>query len=251
MRPDVFHPPGDRTVPPRRFAERRDHLIHAITHDRPAARGRSALPTLPRRRGLLAAAAAVVALAAVGSAVGFGVNLLTQQEQLHQQISSFDPHSPKPIGSSVEVASGSTWALVAWKTAEGICLDYAVLGRAVSGCGFPVPGAIAADHSQGPLHEVAAVVASSGLSSEGRAAIAGIAASDVSSVQIELADGQILPAETYDAPEALAANVRFFLLRLPISASLNGQDVSFARALLAYGANDRLLERFVLSHGGA
>jgi hypothetical protein len=251
MKPDVFHPPGARTVTPRRFAARREQLIHEITHDRRVARRGSALPMRLRRRGLLAAATAVVALAAVGSAVGFGVNLLTQQERLHQQISSFDPHSPKTIGSSVEVASGSTWAFVAWKTAAGICLDYAVLGRAVSGCGFPVPGAIAADHSQEPLHEVGAVVASSGLSSEGRAAIAGVAAPDVSSVQVELADGQILPAETYDAPEALAANVRFFLLRLPPGTSQNGQDVSFAQALLAYGANDRLLERFVLGHAGA
>jgi hypothetical protein len=90
----------------------------------------------PRKRLLLALAIAAL-LAAAGTAIGVSTSLLTQVEHFHAEL----PDDPNRIGPAAEIADGEDWALVAWQSDNGICLDFAVPGNAAFGCDFPVRGA--------------------------------------------------------------------------------------------------------------
>lgn len=197
----------------------------------------------PKRLVLALAAAALLALA--GTAVGIGVNLLTQQERFHADL----PDDPQRLGPLVEVASGDEWALIAWKSEAGICLDFAIPGNSPFGCGFPVRGAKpATDSGAGPpIHEVSGFVSGPGLvGGDAKTTIFGVAARDVATVKIELRDGRVVDAPLYDAPPELDEPLRFFIVRLPLPPIRIGNPVrnpSPVRAYNAYDRNGGLLER--------
>jgi hypothetical protein len=164
-----------------------------------------------RKRLVLALAAAVV-LALAGTAVGVGINLLKQQEEFHAS-----PDNPNRIGPLVQVASGDDWALIAWQSKVGICLDFAIPGNSPFSCGFPVRGNTRSEESgAGPAtHSVAGFVSGAGLAGgDGKTTIFGVAARDVATVEVELQDGRIVAAPLIDAPPALDAPLRFFIVRL-------------------------------------
>jgi hypothetical protein len=209
------------------------------------------------QRSIIVALAATVALAVAGTAVGVGITLLDQQERFHASADH-----PERLGPLVEVTSGQDWALIAWQSNFGVCLDFAIPGNSPFGCDFPVRGAKPASDSSGsgpPIHAIAGQVSSGGLvGGDGKTTIFGIAAKDVAAVKLELSDGRVIDAPLYDAPPGLDANARFYIIRLllpsdqrepgeppraygPGGASL-GTD-SPVRAYIAYDRNGDLMER--------
>lgn len=199
----------------------------------------------PRRAGkrLVLALAVLLLLALAGTAVGVGVDLLRQQEDFHASL----PDDPKRLGPLVEVTSGDEWALIAWRSESGICLDFAIPGTSPFGCGFPVRGAKPATDASGtglPTHAVAGFFVGSNLvGGDGKATIFGIAAHDVAAVKIELRDGRVIGASLFDAPAALDAEVRFFIVRLRLG-QLEYKALNPVRAYNAYDRDGRLIERF-------
>lgn len=171
-------------------------------------------PPRHRRRPLIVAFAATALLAIAGTAVGVGITLLDQQEIYHKSASDH----PERLGPLVEVTSGENWALIAWRSNIGVCLDFAITGNSPFSCDFPVRGAKPATNSSGsgpPVHAVAGQVSGGGLvGGDGKTTIFGVAAEDVAAVKVELRGGNIVDAPLYDAPPELDAKVRFFIVRL-------------------------------------
>lgn len=200
-----------------------------------------------RARKVFGLAFAVILLVALaGTAIGIGTNLLKQQEGFHTRRGD----DPNRFGPLVEITSGENWALIAWRSEVGICLDFAIPGNSPFGCGFPVRGAKPATDTSGagpPIHAVAGFVSGSNLvGSDGKMTIFGVAARDVAKVRIELRDGEVVEAPLYDAPRELAADVRFFIVRLPPLQREPGsvlRRASPVKAYNAYGGDARLIER--------
>jgi hypothetical protein len=212
-----------------------------------ARRRRSAPRRRPRKR-LILVLAVIALLALAGTAVGVGINLLTQQERFHAEM----PNSPHRLGPFVEVASGNNWALIAWQSDSGICLDFAIPGNSPYGCGFPVRGAKEPTDALGaglPTHAVGGFFSQGNLvGGDGKATIFGVAAHEVAAVKVELRDGRVEDAPLYDAPSDLRANVHFFIIRLPVpNVGRNwGPGVgSPVRAYSAYDRNGNLIERVI------
>jgi hypothetical protein len=210
--------------------------------------GRIRRPPRFRKRLVLALAAVAVVVVA-GTAVGVGVNLLAQQERFHAEL----PDDPQRLGPLVEVASGDEWALIAWESKFGICLDFAIPGNSPFGCGFPVRGAKPATDSSGagpPIHAVAGFFSGGSLvGGDGKATIFGVAAPEVAAVKVELGDGRLVDAQLYDAPPALDVELRFFIVRLFLAPHVSAPHVPISRyePVRAYNAYDRdglLIERF-------
>jgi hypothetical protein len=187
--------------------------------------------------------ATALVLGLASTAVAVGVNLVNQQEEFHARV----PDDPQRIGPLVEITSGSDWALIGWRSKDGICLDFAIPGNSPFGCGFPVRGAKPPTDSTGsglPTHAVAGFYSSGNLvGGDGKATIFGVAAEEVVSVKLELRDGRIIDAPLYEAPDGLTTNVRFFVVRLELS-QLEQLPGNPARAYIAYGANGQVIERF-------
>jgi hypothetical protein len=196
----------------------------------------------PRKR-LVLALAVFLLLTLVGTAVGVGVDLLSQQEEFHARL----PDDPNRLGPSVEVASGNEWALIAWRSEDGVCLDFAIPGTSPFGCGFPVRGAKPATDTSGsgpPTHAVAGFFSGGNLvGGDGKATIFGVAAREVAAVKIELRDGRIIDAPLYDAPPKLDAEVRFFIVRLA-PGQLERRSGNPVSAYSAYDREGQLVERF-------
>lgn len=195
------------------------------------------------RRRLVLALAVIGVLALAGTAVGVGVNLLTQQERFHASV----PDDAKRLGPLVEITSGDNWALIGWRDEYGrICLDFAIPGNSPFGCGFPVRGAKPATDASGsglPTHAVAGFFSGSNLvGGDSKATIFGVAAHDVAAVKIELRDGRVIDAPVYDAPAALKTEVRFFITRLSIG-ELERRAGNPVRAYGAYDRSGTLIER--------
>lgn len=198
----------------------------------------------PGRRMLVAAGAAAL-LAVAGTAVGERLGLLAQQERFHADA----PDDPSRLGPLVEIVSGDAWALIAWRSSAGVCVDFAVPGNSPFSCGFPVRGAKPQGDATGgdlPTHAVAGSVSGGNLvGGDGKATVFGVAARAVASVQVELRDGRLLPAALYPAPPRLGADVTFFLLRLELPPQGLGEP-SVVTAFLAYDSDGQLIERFPL-----
>lgn len=210
------------------------------------------------RRSIIVALAAALALAVVGTAVGVGITLLDQQERFHADA----PDDPERLGPLVEVTSGQDWALIAWQSNFGVCLDFAIPGNSPFACDFPVRGAKPASDSSGsgpPIHAIAGQVSSGGLvGGDGKTTIFGVTAEDVAAVKLELRGGRVIDAPLYDAPPDLDANVRFYIIRLllpsgqrapgeaPLTYGAGGASLGTASPVRAYIALDRngaLIER--------
>ena len=203
---------------------------------------RMSRPPRARRRVVLALAIAAL-LALAGTAVGFGVDRLTQQERFQTRL----PDEPRRVGPVVEVVSGDEWALIAWRSEIGVCLEFAVLGRSPFGCGFPVRGAKRPTDTSGagaPTHAVAGFVSGARLAGgDGKTTVFGVAAQDVAAVKVEFRDGRLVDAAVHDAPPELAADVKFFIVRLDLPRQpLNGD--SPVAAYRAYDHEGNLIERF-------
>ncbi|HEX9380334.1 MAG TPA: hypothetical protein VF891_02465 [Gaiellaceae bacterium] len=194
------------------------------------------------RRRLVLVPAVLVLLALSGTAVGVGISLLSQQEHFHAAM----PDDPERIGPLVEITGGPDWALIGWRSEDGICLDFAIPGNSPFGCGFPVRGAKPATDSSGsglPTHAVAGFFSGSNLvGGDGKATIFGVAAHEVAAVKVELGDGRVVDAPLYDAPAALGTDVRFFIVRLSLG-PLERRSGSPIRAYSAYDRDGRLIER--------
>ena len=204
-----------------------------------AARGRSRRGR--RRLGFLVASAIILALA--GTAVGLNEGLLRQQERFHARA----PDDPRRIGPLVEIVSAADWALFAWRSKVGICIDFAIPGNSPFVCGLPVRGQTAGAESSGagpPTHAIAAFEIGHRLAGgEGKMTTIGLAAGDVARAEIELSDGRVLDAPLYDAPAELDVPLRFFIVRFsppPPRADGRGSAVHFYSA---YDGEGRLLER--------
>lgn len=209
-----------------------------------------------RRRRLVLSLAVAVALTIAASAVGVGLSLRDQQELYHDQASDH----PERIGPVVEVASAEKWALVAWQSKLGICVDFALAGNSPFACGLPVRGAKPAADASGsglPVHAIAGQVSGGGLvGGDGKTTVFGVAAEDVAAVKIEMRSGQMLDAALYDAAPELGTTVQFFIARvlLPAESRPNqagrvygpGQplaDESAVRAFVAYDRHGDVIER--------
>jgi hypothetical protein len=200
-------------------------------------------PRRSRKRLVLAlAAAALVAFA--GTAVGVGVNLLAQQERFHADLQD----DPQRLGPLVEVASGDEWALIAWQSKYGICLDFAIPGNSPFECGFPVRGAKPATDSSGtglPIHAAAGFFSGGSLvGGDGKTTIFGVSAPEVAAVKVELGDGRLVDARLYDAPPELDVELRFFIARLFLAPHVPISRYEPVRAYNAYDRDGRLIERF-------
>jgi hypothetical protein len=209
----------------------------------------------PKRRRMALSLAAATALTIAASAVAVGVSLRDQQQLYHDRAADH----PERIGPLVEVVSGGTWALVAWQSKSGICVDFAVEGNSPFACGLPVRGAKPAGDASGsglPVHAIAGQVSGAGLvGGDGKTTVFGVAATEVAAVKIELHNGQTLDAAVYDAASELDTAVRFFIVRvrLPVEPPQTErtygpggqplQDVSPVRALVAYDPNGDIIER--------
>jgi hypothetical protein len=198
------------------------------------------------RKPLVVVLAVALLLVLAATAVGIGVDLLTQQERFHVR----RPDDPKRVGPLVEITSGDEWALIAWRSEVGICLDFAIPGNSPFGCGFPVRGAKPPTDASGsglPTHAVAGFVSGGGLAGgDGKMTIFGVAAREVATVKVELRDGQVVDAPLYDAPRELVADVRFFIVRLqPAQPERGILRSSPVRAYNAYDRDGKLIERVV------
>lgn len=221
-------------------------------------RGRERRLRHSRRRQIIVAFAVATALAIAGTAVAVGITLLDQQERFHASA----PDDPERLGPLVEITSGESWALIAWQSNFGVCLDFAIPGNSPFSCGFPVRGAKRETDSSGagsPVHAVAGQVSGGGLvGGDGKTTIFGVAAEDVAAVKVELRDGSTIDAPLYDAPPELDARVRFFIVRLRIpsaprdparSGRVYGPDgqplggESPVRSFVAYDRNGNVNER--------
>lgn len=197
------------------------------------------------RRPMLLAAALLMLLGLVGTAVGVGVSLLAQQERFHAQA----PNDPERIGPLVEITSGDGWALIAWRSKVGLCLDFAVPDNSPFSCGFPVRGAGAPSPGmEAPVHAIAGFVSPSFLLgvSDGKATTFGVAAEDVAAVKVELSDGRLVETQLFDAPPELVVDVKLFIVRLSLGAleRTAAHDSWYGvRALRAYDGDGRLMER--------
>lgn len=196
---------------------------------------------VPRRLAFAAALLALLAGAGTAVAVGFGINFLSQQEQFHAK----QPDDPQRIGPLVQITSGHDWALIGWRSKDGLCLDFAVPHTSPFFCGLPVRGAGSSSAGAGaPIHAVDGFLSGSNLVgvSDGKATIFGVAAPEVATVKVELADGRLVDTELFDAPAALRTDVRPFIVRLQLGA-LERTVEGGVHAFLAYDSDGRLIER--------
>src|SRR5829696_463355 len=127
------------------------------------------------------------------------IDLLEQQTRFHAQAA----HDPRRLSPLVEVTSEDKWALIAWKSEAGICLDFAIPGNSPFACGFPVQGA-QATRWRHPTHTVAGFISGGGLvGGDGKATIFGVTAAGIAAVKVQLRDGRLLDARVHNAPSAL------------------------------------------------
>jgi hypothetical protein len=241
---ETIQPPD---APPLDLERRKAHLLAEIA--RPAARRSRPYRFLPLQRRLLLVAVLVLALTGISTALAVGTRL----GDLDAFFEFFDregnhPSIPRLIGDRAVIARGEDWAFVAWRSTRGLCTSLVFPERRGGTiCGIPVVGA--PRETSGPDHQVV------GGSYQGRPDeelwINGVAAANVSRVDVELADDRLLRAAVYDAPAALRLELKFFLVRTRFRLrtrrdSTSGLEVPEPpfRAFSAYDAQGRLLERF-------
>jgi len=197
-----------------------------------------------RRKPIFIALVAALLLGLTGTAVGLGVTFLGQQKEFH----AANPHDPHRIGPLVEVTSGEDWALIAWRSDVGICLDFAIPGNSPFACGFPVRGAPPELHPSGagpPTHAIASFYIGGGLAGgDDKSTLIGVTVPEVAKVVVELRDGGSVEAPLYDAPDELGVDLRFFIVRVWLPADTGGPSGSPILSYDAYDRDGNLIERF-------
>jgi hypothetical protein len=191
-----------------------DSLLHSTSEFRRVGprrrRGRSG-----RRSVAKIALAAALALAMVLSVPAFGV-----VQHVKSWLSDLKgPDEPVATAPDVVIASGvdgQRWKIVATQTDQGLCLflltqqfgEQAGLG----GCGWAsdIRGYGSADD----LHWIAGGNGSGHIGSLNRIITYGVAAEDVASVELELANGRTVPADLVQRPKGIDAPLNFFWVEL-------------------------------------
>ncbi len=159
---------------------------------------------------------------------------------------------PSPVGGVVVVDSGNwqgvPWALTAYRTAsDGLCIGFtpnppagadsgappqgppSAASTLMIGCGADVRGIPNLEYRQ-TTHEFAFISSGSAATDGSKFdAVAGPAAADVASVEIDHSGGPPIVAQTLQAPGQLGVPIRFFAAELPLGdtvKSLVAQDSS-------------------------
>lgn len=216
-------------MPDERFSLRRANLVEAIQRARFGAAGSAS--RRPTRRAVLAIAASILFVAA-GSALALTqIDFLGEQAQVDRE--AWTPPEWKPQEPRVELERGLDWSFMAWHSAGGICVAYAAgdASNWARAC-----GPVSADSTASLLTWLYVPSQTSG-ASDGHGAMAGAVTPDVDRIEVELADGRVLSAQTRPAA-GVAAEARFFLVRE--SAMLAAERPVASIAL--YGADGELLD---------
>jgi hypothetical protein len=117
---------------------------------------------------------------------------------------------------TITTSGGSSWTLkAAVSEREGACVSLVADdgGKSAQGCDVSVRGAN--DPAETRLHALSYVVTGTQF---GPAFVFGAAAADVASVEVALADGEIITTKTVPAPSRLAG-LRFYAVEIPAAAS--------------------------------
>jgi hypothetical protein len=252
MNSDVYNAP-EPVLPGSYLAARRAHLLDEI--DRRSSRHWRVVKWFvdqPRRRRMMLVVALVIVLGGVGTALGLGLGLLGKDVAFHKRYDR-GLFTAKPVSSFVYITRGTDWALIAWKSNRGICLDYAYEDTSNrfgfngwSACGMPVVGSPPDKvFKQPPNTDLIGISMGSG---NGVVAVSGPVAASVTKVRILLRDGKVFDPTIYAAPAKLHTSLRFYLLRVPSNRIRVGRPTAPAfpgeiRAVLAFGPNGTLLQR--------
>lgn len=228
--------------PPLDFERRYAHLLAEI--GRPGAREIRPIRFFSLRRRLAFAAAFVLALTGVGAAFAVGTRLGDLNGFFEYFDRANDSSIPRLIGDRAVITRGEDWAFVAWRSTRGLCTSLVFPEKeGGTSCGLPVVGA--SREKKGPEHLV--VGGTYQRRRDDDVWFNGVAATNVSRVEVELTDGGSVQAPVYDAPAVLGLDLKFFLARTrpPESGAPNvGIPGPPLRAFRAYDENGRLLERF-------
>jgi hypothetical protein len=239
MKSTVLTPPEPPSLD---FEGRRAHLLAEIA--RPGMRKSHSFRLLPPRRRVAFATALVLALTSVGVVLAEGARVGDLGSFFQFFDEANDPSVPRLIGDRAVITRGDDWAFIGWKSTRGLCTSLVFpQNEGGTSCGMPVVGA--PREAGGPEHLVV------GGTYQGRPDddlwVDGVAAANVSRVEVELSDGRRLQASVFEAPAVLGLDLKFFLVRThpPESgAPKRGTPEPPFRAFSAYDAHGRLLERF-------
>jgi hypothetical protein len=224
-------------MPPHRHALRREALLAAISPS-----GRFPRHRLASRGAALAAASFLfLALAGAGLAI-VHYDFLAEQSRIDTTM--WEPPPLRRVGPRVEVARGSDWSFMAWKSERGVCVGYAAGADArwSRTCGR-APGTPA----DGPHAARSVLVFGLASGVGGSDALLGAVDPDVSRVAFELADGSVVSATTMRAPD-LETAARFFLIRRSFVIPAAGPPV---RAVETYDADGAMIERAEVAPAGS
>ena len=188
------------------------------------------------RLGVLAASLVIVLLGVAGTAIGLRSDFMDEQDRVDRQ--PWAAPEEKPTGDRVEVAGGSDWSFMAWRTDGGICVAYAA-GTATNwgrSCGR-LSGR--SDDGLSSSDYLIATLITPSDAGDDHASIVGAVAPQVAYLKLELTDGRVLTATTTEAPADLKSEARLFWIRSSLEASLTA-----VRAYAFYGLDGTLLGRF-------
>lgn len=244
MNETILTPPEP---PPLDFESRHAHLLAEIA--RGGGRTSRAFAFLPRRRRLAVAAAVVLGLTGVATAFAAGTRLgdLGAFFEFFDKDTN-DPSIPRLIGNRPVITRGEDWAFVAWMSTRGLCTSLVLSDtQGKTSCDIPVVGV----PGETPGRDHFVVGGTYQERPDDDLWLDGVAAANVSRVDVELSDGRRLQAAVYEAPAALGLDLKFFLVRTrppDHRAPKPGIPELPFRAFSAYDADGRLLERFGPGH---
>lgn len=243
MTPDPLHPPIP-TLSDSAIFEYRRRLV-AVVDGEPRSPRR-----FVRRSRLVVALAAVCALTVGGVALAFHGALLNWDVHEHAQ---FDPAElrPAPASSFSTVTQGDDWALIAWKSERGICVDYVYVDHRVaagynlfSSCGSSVIGSPPDRVYTQPAPTSHIGVMLGQAANPNQWIICGPVASDVARVALRSRDGGLIPVQLFSAPAALDSPLRFYVYRDAtgqLGAQTRRAELSVVD-VIAYDAHGKVLQ---------
>ena len=174
------------------------------------------------------------------------------------------PDAPKPLSPDDVIASGVAgvpWRILATRTDQGICLfTVSPVAGGTGGCGWGTdirgyPGA--APHGYGAggdqIHWVEGTNGSGGDAAYNRRIVKGVAAQDVTGVELVLAGGRTMHANVVERPKGINVSLNFWWAVLP--PEVDGLDLTSldtsgdaipVHAIVAIDATGTVLERRIV-----
>lgn len=243
-------------------ARARSALLQAMVEPQPALRRRRHFTPRQPRRLVIGTVAAVILL---------GVPAYALAPYVASWINSWkEPDAPVATAPDVVVATGVTgvpWKIVATETDQGLCLFkvYTYDGDRVGtgGCGWGTdivgypsasPHGYGADGDQ--LHWVEGSNGSGFSAGLTRRIVHGVAATDVATLELELADGRTMDANIVGQPDGINTPVNFWWAVLPKwvsgvditpnSGDPGAEDIIPIHAMIARDASGQVLERRIV-----